>query len=345
MIIPVKPPERRKVTQADVARFAGVSSAVVSYVVNGGPKNVAAGTRERVREAIDLLSYRPNLSARALRRGTTDMIGLVVPDSRNPFFAEFAYAIELAAGREGHALVIANSSDDAITERRLVADLASRQVDGLLVATAWPWQEILGAWPSHVPMVLLNSEEAVPGRDSLGPNFFQGAKDAVEHLIRIHGHDSVALAVGEIGGRTANSRQQGWLAALTEAGLRAGQVERGPFTREGGYDISRRLFEGPRPPRAILASSDLQAIGLTRAIHERGSDPEDVALVSFDGTIESEFCWPPLTVARQPIRAMADAAMATLLNQGPTQEHRMFDVELVVRRSCGCHATPPSITA
>src|SRR6476620_3133180 len=100
-----KPP--RVVTRADVARLAGVSSAVVSYVVNDGPRPVAAETAARVREAIELLGYRPNPSARALKLGTTGVLGLVVPDSSNPFFAELALEVERAATARGLALLMA----------------------------------------------------------------------------------------------------------------------------------------------------------------------------------------------------------------------------------------------
>ena len=84
--------DARRITRSDVARYAGVSSAVVSYVLNGGPKPVAAATRLRVLDAIAVLGYRPNAAARALSRGVADMIGMIVPDSRNPYFAEYALA-------------------------------------------------------------------------------------------------------------------------------------------------------------------------------------------------------------------------------------------------------------
>ena len=94
------PSPRGQVTRSDVARYAGVSTAVVSYVVNGGPRPVAAATAARVSEAIRVLGYRPNASARALRTGSTQMLGLVVPEIGNPLFAELAVAVERAAARE-----------------------------------------------------------------------------------------------------------------------------------------------------------------------------------------------------------------------------------------------------
>ena len=103
-------------TRADVARYAGVSTAVVSYVVNGGPRPVAADTAARVQEAIDLLNYRPNVHAQALRRGSTHVIGLVLSDPGNPFFTEFAAAIGTEAFRYDRALMMATSRGTADTE-------------------------------------------------------------------------------------------------------------------------------------------------------------------------------------------------------------------------------------
>ena len=134
---------RRAVTQADVARYAGVSTAVVSYVVNQGPKTVAPQTAARVREAIDLLDYQPNINAQALRRGTTEMIGLVLSDSTNPFFTEFAAAIGSEALGYGHALMIAGASGTADTEAILIEDLVRRQVDGLIVASVYARPDLL----------------------------------------------------------------------------------------------------------------------------------------------------------------------------------------------------------
>ena len=91
----------RAVTRSDVARYAGVSTAVVSYVVNNGPRPVAVETAARVRDAIDILGYRPNITARSLKLGSTGMLGLVVPDSSNPFFAEYALEIERVAAERG----------------------------------------------------------------------------------------------------------------------------------------------------------------------------------------------------------------------------------------------------
>ncbi|WP_111765370.1 LacI family DNA-binding transcriptional regulator [Nakamurella deserti] len=328
-------PPRRAATRSDVARAAGVSTAVVSYVINGGPRGVAPATAARVRAAIETLDYRPNLAARALRTGTTEMIGLVVPDSSNPFYAEYAVAVERRAAVHGHALVVANSGDDPDRESRLVEGLAGRRLSGVLLATTGrPAGRDLTTY--DVPMVLLDRDGPVPGFAALGPAFTAGAAAVVGHLVDRHGLSSVALCTGRRGPFGANSPEQGWREALDRRGLDGSTVVRAPFDRAGGYAAGRELLTGTLPD-AVFAASDLLAVGVLRALHEGGLRvPEDIAVVSFDGTSESEYSWPTLTVARQPVAEMAGAAVDALLAGMPAGAYRAFDTDLVIRRSCGC---------
>jgi LacI family transcriptional regulator len=140
-------------------------------------------------------------------------------------------------------------------------------------------------------------------------------------------------------GNYFDGREQGWLQALTEAGLPEGPIIRSPFTRDGGYAAGRRLLAAAGRPTAVFASSDMQAVGILRAIHEAGlSIPDDIALASFDGSAEAEYSWPPLTTVQQPAQAMAEAAVRALLQtpRGQKPEHLIFPTELLIRRSCGC---------
>ncbi len=339
------PSPRSTVTHVDVAKRAGVSTAVVSYVVNNGPRQVAPATAARVHAAIEELGYRPNLSARALRRGTTDLIGLVVPDSTNPFFAELARSVERATAQHGYSMVLVNSNNSGRQERQHVESLADRRVSGLVVATAMaPHQFDLGDRKS-IPTAIMNADGPIPGFHTIGPDFRHGAQTAVEHLLNVHEAGTVALATGgQLKYVETNSREQGWSDALTHNGRSQGPIVEGAFTRDGGHKMGLELIARDLPD-AVFATNDLQAIGILRALHEAGVRvPEDVAIVTFDGTEESEYSWPPLTAVRQPITAMATAAVDTVLN--PSQaapEHHTFATDLIIRRSCGCtttHATP-----
>jgi Bacterial regulatory proteins, lacI family/Periplasmic binding proteins and sugar binding domain of LacI family len=160
----------RAVTRADVARYAGVSTAVVSYVMNGGPRKVAPETAARVREAIAQLDYRPNVHAQALRRGTTEMIGLVLADPTNPFFLEFVAAITEAAYAYGRAVVIASARARPDTELTLVDDLVRRRVDGLIVASVFGRPDLsLGRSHRQTPMVFIDAPGTVPATPASVP--------------------------------------------------------------------------------------------------------------------------------------------------------------------------------
>ena len=326
------------VTRADVARYAGVSTAVVSYVMNGGPRNVAPDTAARVREAIALLDYRPNVHAQALRRGTTEMIGLVLSDPTNPFFVEFVAAITEAAFEYGRAVVIASARVRPDTEMTLIDDLVRRQVDGLIVASIFGRPDFaLRQSARSTPIVFIDAPGEVPGHASIGTDSIRGAALAVEHLALVHHHKMVGLVVGGMDSPSGDPREQGWQQALRAAELPDGPIARVDWSREGGYQGGHRLLSSSSPPTAIFASSDLQAVGLLRAAHERGLRvPEDLAVIGFDGTKESEFSWPPLTVVAQPIQQMAATAIQLVLDEQRPQGYTPFVGELVVRQSCGC---------
>jgi LacI family transcriptional regulator, galactose operon repressor len=131
---------------------------------------------------------------------------------------------------------------------------------------------------------------------------------------------------------------QGWSDAFQEHDLPPGPIVRTTFSLPGGYRAAKRLLNWPTRPSAIFATSDQLCIGTLKAIREAGlSCPDDIAVVSYDGTSDSEYCWPALTVARRPIQAMAEAAVSAVRNLDPASPaYQRFATELVIRESCGC---------
>ena len=272
-----------------------------------------------------------------MKRGSTQMLGLVVHDSSNPFFGTFALEITVEAARRGYVVLMINSRADVEMERRALDDLVGRQIDGVIVASTQPLAFSISHQASSVPAVLIDCSVPVPGHASVGPDALNAARTVVEHLITVHGHTSIGMVIGN-DGSDLDRREEGWQIALRAAGLPDGPIARAPFSREGGYQGGRQLLAGPDRPTAIFASSDMQAVGLLKAIREHGlAVPKDIAVVAFDGTAESEYSSPPLTVVRQPVREMAVRAVTRVLTEGMRPEgHEKFDMELVVRESCGC---------
>ena len=326
---------RRSVTRSDVAKLAGVSSAVVSYVVNDGPRPVAGKTAQRVRDAMDKLGYVPNASARALRRGKTETIGLIIGDSLNPFFVQYTFELVTAAAARGKQILIGDSRRSAKVEKEILDELIARRVDGLLFAS--PFANRYSAEALGIPSVLIDSPGPIPGRLTVGSAAEAGGQAVVAHLLS-HGRQRVGLIIGDHGFGNPDPRERGWRSALVAAGLAPGPIARVPFSREGGYAAALAMLDEDPGVDALFASNDLQAIGALLALNERGVRvPEDIAVGSFDGTKESEFSWPPLTVAKQQLNLLAAGAIDLLETPASaTGMHLQIDTVLVSRRSCGC---------
>lgn len=330
---------RAAVTRADVARYAGVSDAVVSWVVNGGPKSVSEATAARVRNAIDVLGYRPNSTARALALGTTKTLGLVVPDSTNPFYAEYTVAIQRAAAALGYALLTISSGLDPAVELRGMLELCDRQIDGLLLARGTGTADLsqLTRRGVRTPVVLIDSATPYPGYTTIGPDDINGIDAVVDHLLRVHRHPSVSMIIGDTVDASTDGRETGWLQAHARNRRTPGTLEPAPFTRTGGYHAALQLLQRPDPPSAIVTGSDLQAVGVLRAARELSLRvPNDLALASFDGTEEALFTGPALTTSRQPVDAMAEAAVAAVLSSQTAIGHQVFPTDLIISDSCGC---------
>lgn len=340
----------RVATREDVARRAGVSTAVVSYVLNEGARPVAAATRARVLAAVEELGYRPNAIARALRSRRSRAFGLVVSDISNPFIGELARSIELEAFERGYTVLLGNTMVDPERQQRYLRHFLDRQVDGLALVPigavdADVVSELNGG---RAPVVVLDRPAPKPSRSpalravTLLAENEEGGRLATEHLAG-HGHRRIACLGGPPKLLPSTGRIAGWSAARAERGLgeRASPLVRSSVSRAAGYEAGRELLGVRRPPSAVFATSDEQAIGLLRAAAELGMRvPDDVAVVGFDGIAEGRYCAPGLSTVRQPIEVIAARAVETLLAQvvGGVRRSRTerFPVELAARGSCGC---------
>ncbi len=328
------------VTRTDVARLAGVSTAVVSYVINGGPKRVAPATAERVRKAVADLHYQPNANARALTTGSPRLLGFIAPDLTNSFFAELSEAVGAAAAAHGFDLIVASTGDDPERETSITVNLVGRRVDGIIAATTLdPISLAAMAATGSTSRVLIDDAITIPGIASITTDLEDGAFQATCHLVD-HGYRDIAMVTGPPRSQRVDSRRLGWNRALGVAGLTPGAVVETTFTRQGGYEAIRRLLQVGPPPRAIFAASDLLAVGVLRALHEGGLDvPGDVAVVSFDGSAESDYSRPRLTSLRQPITLIAQLAVSHALRIGTPEPQTLatrIKGELMIRESCGC---------
>lgn len=325
-----------RANREDVARLAGVSTAVVSYVTNGGPRPVADATRDRVLAAMDELNYRPNASARALKLSKTYVLGLLMTDITNPYYSEFARIFQDLAYEAGYAVMIANTGYDAAKESAELDTLLAREVDGI---AAWGVQKdesldiLMSSGVRTVSMDWHISREEVP---SVAIDDYGAVRDAIEHL-QWHGHERIGF-VGGLNDRTM--REQSWRDTITPS--LGAEVDRfaewGDFTRAGGYHAAMRLLDRPDRPTALFVASDVQAFGAVRAAQVLHLDvPRELAIVSFDGTIASAFTTPPLTAIQVPFEQIARHCLRKLTAPRDSFElHTTVPHRLEIRESCGC---------
>ncbi|MEW1836851.1 LacI family DNA-binding transcriptional regulator [Nonomuraea angiospora] len=337
-------------TRNDVARLAGTSPAVVSYVINNGPRPVSAAARQRVLDAIKQLGYRPNAVARSLRSRRSWTIGVIASDSaggKSPFFGQFTRACEEVAWQRGYSVLFGNSAEDPARAEGYVRGFLERQVDGLVLMRVPVSADQAEEMRGRVPVVTID-HAAPPFFSRLAVDDEEGGYQATRHLLE-HGHRRVGFVGGPLDITPVRLRAAGWRRALQEAEtkvkagarLEAGLVAEGELSLEGGYDAALRLLSSPSRPTALFASIDGQAIGAMRAAADLGLRvPGDVAVVGFDGAREAAYTVPGLSTISQPIDEMARHATETLVgaieSEGVEPVTKIFSATLVTRGSCGC---------
>jgi LacI family transcriptional regulator, repressor for deo operon, udp, cdd, tsx, nupC, and nupG len=308
------------VTIYDVARHARVSPRTVSNVINDYPF-VADGTRERVRQSIEALGYRPNLTARNLRRGRTGMIALAVPELAVPYFAELCGAVMDEVASRSYTMIIEQTSGQPEQERRLLADSERSQLfDGLIFSPLALGARDLPGGSSRTPVVLLGERVNEGPFDHVTIDNVAAARSVVGHLAGL-GRRRIA-AIGDQPyetGETAQFRTQGYLEGLEAACLPADRrliVPTTSFHRETGAQAMRRLLELRDPPDAVFCYNDLLAAGAIRVLLAAGLRvPEDVAIAGFDDIEEGRYSTPTLTSLSPDKRQIAALAVAQLFRR------------------------------
>jgi LacI family transcriptional regulator/LacI family repressor for deo operon, udp, cdd, tsx, nupC, and nupG len=332
----------------DVGRLAGVSVSTVSRVLTRSSL-VNDVTRERVQRAIDALGYQPNRVARRLLRKDAargNLVGLVVPDIENPFFADVVRGVEDVTRQRDYVLFLGNSDENAERATRYLDLMRAESVDGVILPASADIEPCVARLvAAGTPVVCV--DRRVPGVDvdTVVADNVRGAREAVEHLLAV-GHRRIAFVGGRADLSTTRERFEGYRGAL--AGHRVAVddalVRTGDSRQESGRRLTRELLELSDPPTAILVGNNLMTLGALEAIHlARRRIPDDVAVIGYDDMPWALALNPPLTAVRQPGYEMGRRAAELLLRRiqepGCRPSVVTLQPELVVRRSCG--ATPP----
>jgi LacI family transcriptional regulator len=330
----------RRVTIVDVARHAGVSTTAVSKVLRNA-YGTSSDMRSRVRASIEQLGYRPSAAARALR-GRTWTIGVLLPDLRNPFFADVLDGIaEHLAGTE-YQLLMAASCDDESSETRVTDAMIDRSMDGVILIAPVSSRPRLEHVARTVPTVVIGRHGHSPGYDTVVDDDFTGAGLVVAHLAdlghrriaHIEHHEADPVRLAEMPNAL---RADGYRHAMRTRGL-APDVASTSYTRKGGLLGAQRLLDRARPPTAIFAGADVVALGVLDALAEAGLNvPGDISVAGYDDTTFAAFKPISLTTVDQGGHRIGTTAARLLLDRVAEPGRPVAQVKLsptlVVRRT------------
>ncbi|MEJ5902401.1 LacI family DNA-binding transcriptional regulator [Ochrobactrum teleogrylli] len=331
---------QKTATLKDVAALAKVSRATAARALNSYGY-VGDETALKVQAAAEKLGYRGNRLAQALRSGQLPIIGCVLGDIQNPFFAKIAHDLEVLAREEGHNLIIASSEEQLELEKSLLASLQSLSIRGFIVAptSAEDNQHLQRLIDENVPVVLI--DRAAPGIecDSVLVDNEGGARKAIEYLIGM-GHQNIALLQDDARIFTSSERFNGYKTALLAHGIEPNEkmISVSQSTVEHAIDATIRLFSRRNPPTALFTVDSLMTQGALLAFRSMGiSIPHDVSLIGFDDFNLATFTDPQITVVAQPVSEIGRAAGRLLLEKiggkkGPPQKIS-FETKLIVRGS------------
>ncbi len=339
-----KPP--RKATMRDVAQRAGVSVQTVSNLVNGRDHLMKPETRERVAQAMVVLEYRPNASARGLRSARTRELGFLLLDDDAKFLADPMTDMVMAGAGDvtrenGYGLLIQSARLGEIDDGLLRPLLESRVDGAILYLSGEPSSR--NAYVRRVadlghPSVLFGEagDETLP---SVTAANFDGAFRLASHLLE-KGHERIAFVAARTSWPMIEERYSGYRAALHAVSIepaRELQLFRGRWDAASGAEMAETLLEVRDPPTAIMAANDLLALGVMRTARRRGLRvPGDLAVSGFNNFDFSDFVEPTLTTASIPVYEMGRAAAAVLVDRlegGTGGESQSFPVEILLRDS------------
>ncbi|MGA3027882.1 MAG: LacI family DNA-binding transcriptional regulator [Bryobacteraceae bacterium] len=327
----------------DVARRAGVGSATVSRVLNGHP-GVKSSTRAKVLRVVEQLKYKPNLHARTLAGGRSRVLGIVMANLYNPFFADIYHAIETNALQCGYETLLANSSHDVKLLKASVHRLLGQQVAGLGVFPEMEPAILEELREAQIPVVLFDAGEIQDSFTNIHFDHRKGMRMLLD-LLHAMGHRRMAYISAPVFVRPTEARRNEFLETTARHGDESLVVAPTEDGFAGGREATRELLRTGFAPTAILCVNDWVAVGVIRELrNQRLSVPGDVSVTGFDNITISEFCCPSLTTIHIPRAEIGRLVVAALVpdasDSPPSPRHIYLDPELVLRESTG--VAPPA---
>ncbi|MEM9478139.1 MAG: LacI family DNA-binding transcriptional regulator [Verrucomicrobiota bacterium] len=310
----------------ELAAELGVSPSTVSRVLRGNAAKyrISKATVERVEEAAKRHQVTPDPIGSGLQSGRTGMVGLLVPDITNPFFAGLARSLELSFREEGMTVQLGDSAEDPVTEWEVLRQMINRRLDGLVVAPVGRNSPEFVEVVNEAKMPIIMVDRVIPelGFPMVGLDNAEAGRMAVEHLVEM-GHREIGFLRGGNDSFTDRERMRGAAEAMGDAKLQMKTefVSGSGYTRAESFDAALQLLSRPKRPSAIVALSGQGTLGILEAVNELGiSIPADLSMVAFDEQPWSAFVSPPLTTISQPVEDLGRIAkdlMWRLINGQP----------------------------
>ena len=333
---------KKKVCQKDIARKVGVSTALVSYVLNNLKEGrISKTVAQKIRDTAKELNYRTNQIAKSLKINKTFTIGLIVADISNPFFSSLARIIEDEANKKNYTVIFGSSDENAQKSWKLINALVGRQVDGFIIAPAENTESDLTYLKDHdIPFVLIDRYFRNVETNWVAIDNYKAAYTATRHMIE-GGNKRPGMVTFNTSLYSLNERKRGYLEALKDNNIAFEKT----WCKEIFYDDTKTSVEKAvadllslsDPVDSVLFASNILATYGLKYIHHKGIKvPGDLAIVTFDQMDSSDFFYAPLTYLKQPVKEMGEMATKILLENIEKEkeiEQINFDATLVIRDS------------
>lgn len=339
--------ERENVSIYRIAREAGVSPATVSRVLTQNA-NVSEEKKKKVEDLILRYNFSPNAMARGLTNSQSKMIGVLIPDIRNPFYAGLAVECERSAGERDYSLMLSNYMNDMEMEEQRLYKLVGQRIDALIIMggrvdeliTDEAYAERINRISDTMPVVITGK---LDGSDCYQVNLddISGMDQVMEYLFS-YGHHDICMIGGRKDVNSTHTKRIRYRSFLRRHGIEFcpnNVIETGDYSLESGYREMNKIIEsGRKLPSAVIAINDLTALGIIQSIREHFLRiPEDISVVSFDNTFLADTSVPRLTSMDYSYKSYGDTLIDTALNALDGREVpkiQMIPVELVIRDSC-----------
>ncbi|HEB31692.1 MAG TPA: LacI family transcriptional regulator [Spirochaetes bacterium] len=330
------------ITLRDIAKLAGVSTATVSRVLNKKEKgNMRKATCERIKRIIKQTGYTPHALASGLRKGLSNVIGVILPDNVNPYYAQLGKAVENECFNNGYLTLFCNTNSDRKREAAYIKHLTGQRVSGILLcSTGLTGKEIRELVPDTINVILMDEElEDFSGDVVIGDDY-KGGYEGARYLYNL-GHADILIITGPEKRSSTENRLRGFLDFISETGMVCDEryIMRGDYNLRTAYNIVKEALIKKLRFSVVFAFNDLMAIGVIKAISENNlSVPQDVSVLGYDNIFIDDLTNPSITTVATPFEDLGRIAVKRLLERIDSESKRgeriLLQPTLIVRESC-----------